>query len=87
MPNSLGNGSIQEIFDDEKLILKKPFTSPRKEIQQRIDEKLQEGTEFKIAPHIDNHIVFQNVFTHLNDGKVLGIFLKVDLMTVLICYH
>ncbi|CCG21383.1 Sct2 glycerol-3-phosphate acyltransferase [Candida orthopsilosis Co 90-125] len=74
LPNSLGNGSIQEIFDDEKLILKKPFTSPRKEIQQRIDEKLQEGTEFKIAPHIDNHIVFQNVFTHLNDGKVLGIF-------------
>lgn len=35
---------------------------------------MQEGTEFKIAPHIDNHIVFQNVFTHLNDGKVLGIF-------------
>ncbi|CAK9682077.1 unnamed protein product [Candida parapsilosis] len=76
LPNSLGNSSIQEIFDDEKLLLKKPFTSPREEIQQRIDEKLHDGTEFKIAPHIDNHIVFQNVFTHLNDGKVLGIFLE-----------
>ncbi|KAI5949999.1 hypothetical protein KGF57_004509 [Candida theae] len=74
LPNSLGNGSIQEIFDDEKILLKKPFSSPREEIQQRIDEKLHAGTEFKIAPHIDNHVVFQNVFTHLNDGKVLGIF-------------
>ncbi|KAI5954112.1 hypothetical protein CANMA_004951 [Candida margitis] len=74
LPNSLGNGAIQEIFDDEQLLLKKPFTSPREEIQERIDDKLQNGTEFKIAPHIDNHVVFQNVFTHLNDGKVLGIF-------------
>ncbi|KAG5417256.1 hypothetical protein I9W82_004889 [Candida metapsilosis] len=74
LPNSLGNSAIQEIYDDEKILLKNPFTSPREEIQQRIDEKLRAGTEFKIAPHIDNHIVFQNVFTHLNDGKVLGIF-------------
>lgn len=74
LPNSLGNSAIQEIYDDEKILLKKSFSSPREEIQQRIDEKLRGGTEFKIAPHIDNHIVFQNVFTHLNDGKVLGIF-------------
>lgn len=74
LPNSLGNSQILEIIDDEKLVLRKPFSSPRSEIEKRIQEKLKQGTEFKIAPHIDNHIVFQNVFDHLNDGKVLGIF-------------
>ncbi|CAK9435660.1 uncharacterized protein LODBEIA_P03870 [Lodderomyces beijingensis] len=74
LPNSLGNCQILEIVNDEKIILKKPFSSPRQEIQARIQDKLQHGTRFKIAPHIDNHVVFQNVFDHLNDGKVLGIF-------------
>ncbi|KAI5951291.1 hypothetical protein KGF54_004365 [Candida jiufengensis] len=74
LPNSLGNSQILEVVDDNKLILKKAFTSPKREIQERIDEKLKNGTDFKIAPHIDNHIVFQKVFDHLNEGKVLGIF-------------
>ncbi|KAI3406772.2 hypothetical protein KGF56_000377 [Candida oxycetoniae] len=74
LPDSLGNSPILEIVNDEKLILKKPFGSTRKKIQEKIDERLHNGTTFKIAPHIDNHVVFHNVFNHLNDGKVLGIF-------------
>ncbi|RCK55172.1 Glycerol-3-phosphate O-acyltransferase 2 [Candida viswanathii] len=74
LPNSLGNCQISSIEDDEHLTLKKPFGSKKKEIQEKIDEVLKNGTLFKIAPHIDNHVVFQNVFDHLNNGHVLGIF-------------
>ncbi|KAK6873884.1 Glycerol-3-phosphate O-acyltransferase 2 [Candida tropicalis] len=74
LPNSLGNCQISSIEDDTHLTLKKPFTSKKKDIQDKIDGVLKNGTSFKIAPHIDNHVVFQNVFDHLNNGHVLGIF-------------
>ncbi|RLV96004.1 Glycerol-3-phosphate O-acyltransferase 1 [Spathaspora sp. JA1] len=72
--NSLGNCQIDKIIDDTHLKLKKPFVSSRKEIQDKIDNALKEGTPFKIAPHIDNHHVFNHVFRHLGQKKVLGIF-------------
>lgn len=74
LPNSLGNCQIASIEDDTHLTLTKPFGSKNSEIQSRIDKAFRDGTSFKIAPHIDNHVVFENVFNHLNDGNILGIF-------------
>ncbi|KAK6461831.1 Sct2 glycerol-3-phosphate acyltransferase [Scheffersomyces coipomensis] len=74
LPESLGNVTVKSIEDDTHLTLKKPFESPRSSIQIRINTKLENGTKFKVAPHIDNSIVFRHVFDHLNSGKVLGIF-------------
>ncbi|CAI5756766.1 unnamed protein product [Candida verbasci] len=74
LPHSLGNCQISSIEDDTHLTLRKPFRSPKQKIQDKIGKLLSQGTSFKIAPHVDNHIVFQNVFHHLNDGKILGIF-------------
>lgn len=74
LPNSLSNSPIEEIIDDTHLKLKKPFKSSNPQNEPKIEKVLREGCAFKTAPHIDNHIVFDNVFKHLNDGKVLGIF-------------
>ncbi|EGW33417.1 uncharacterized protein SPAPADRAFT_136811 [Spathaspora passalidarum NRRL Y-27907] len=72
--NSLGNCQIDKVIDDTHLVLKDPFFSSRNEIQTKIDIALKQGTPYKIAPHIDNHHVFNHVFHHLAQGKVLGIF-------------
>ncbi|CAH2353268.1 glycerol-3-phosphate O-acyltransferase 2 [[Candida] railenensis] len=77
LPNSLGNAQIDRIESDTRLILKKPIKVNRKspsEKDAKVIKMLEEGTSFKTAPHIDNDVVFRNVFKHLNDGKVLGIF-------------
>lgn len=79
LPESMGNAQIAEIYSDTKLKLKKPFAiakDPEKQTER--DRKkiswLTKGTAFKAAPHIDNNKVFEDVFRHLNSGKVLGIF-------------
>ncbi|KAI5960175.1 uncharacterized protein KGF55_004898 [Candida pseudojiufengensis] len=74
LPDNLGNTKVSEIIDDTKLILKRPFTSSNKETQDKINTVLKNGTKFKTASQFDNHVVFQNVFNHLNQGGVLGIF-------------
>ncbi|KAK6201015.1 Sct2 glycerol-3-phosphate acyltransferase [Scheffersomyces amazonensis] len=74
LPEYLGNVQILSIQDDTHLILKKKFESARPENQARIDKLLREGTKYKVAPHIDNSVVFKHVFNHLNSGRVLGIF-------------
>lgn len=77
LPEFLGNAQIAEVVSDSKLILKKPFKvnfeNPT-EKDEKIIKRLTEGTKFVAAPHVDNHQVFQNVFDHLNAGRVLGIF-------------
>ncbi|KAG7660394.1 uncharacterized protein J8A68_006098 [[Candida] subhashii] len=70
----VANSQIQEVVDDTHLRLKSPFKSEYENIQQKIIQKLSQGTTFKTAPHVDNHDVFQHVFDHLNSGRVLGIF-------------
>lgn len=77
LPEYLGNAQIAEVVSDTKIVLKKSFKvnfdNPT-EKDEKIIKRLTEGTNFVSAPHIDNHQVFQNVFDHLNSGKVLGIF-------------
>lgn len=77
LPNSLGNAQIDQVVSDTRIVLKKPFKvnfeNPL-EKDERIMELLKNGTDFKTAPHVDNHQVFDNVFDHLNKGKAMGIF-------------
>lgn len=75
LPESLGNAVVEEVISDTELRLRKPFQlkgAGGKE--QQIIDRLTNGTAYKVAPHVDNNVVFQNVFNHLNGGKVLGIF-------------
>ncbi|ODV65029.1 hypothetical protein HYPBUDRAFT_114611 [Hyphopichia burtonii NRRL Y-1933] len=72
LPDSLGNAQVEKVFSDTKLKLRKPFDIKLKD--SKVIELLTNGTEFRLAPHIDNNVVFQNVFDHLNAGKVLGMF-------------
>ncbi|ODV79736.1 uncharacterized protein CANTADRAFT_5453 [Suhomyces tanzawaensis NRRL Y-17324] len=74
LPNSMGNSPIASIEDDTHLTLKAPLSSINPKHQSKIELLSKEGTSFKVAPHIDNNIVFQNVFSHLQKGRVLGIF-------------
>lgn len=79
LPRSLGNAPIESIESDTRLKLRKLFDFKfDKENKTEKDKDrirmLTEGTPFKAAPHIDNNVVFDNVFNHLNAGKVLGIF-------------
>lgn len=79
LPRSLGNAQVASIESDTRLILRKLFDFKfDKENKTEKDKArirmLTEGTAFKAAPHIDNNVVFDNVFNHLNSGKVLGIF-------------
>jgi glycerol-3-phosphate O-acyltransferase/dihydroxyacetone phosphate acyltransferase len=74
LPESLGSSQIESIEDDTHATLKKPLKSSVEKFQQRIAEKFKNGTPFKLAPHIDNHVIFENVFDHLAQGKAIGIF-------------
>lgn len=77
LPNYLGNAPIDTIESDTQLRLKKPFKinfEAPLEKEKKMIRYLSEGTEYKLAPHIDKHQLFQNVFNHLNAGNVFGIF-------------
>lgn len=77
LPDHLGNAVIESIESDTRIRLKKPFKvnfekpTAKDEAAKKL---LAHGTSFVVAPHVDNHQVFQNVFDHLNHGRVLGIF-------------
>lgn len=77
LPEYLGNAQIEEVISDTKLKLRKPFKVNFENPSER-DEKimryLTNGTLYKLAPHVDNHEVFSEVFNHLNRGRILGIF-------------
>lgn len=77
LPNSLGNAQIEEIISDTRIVLRKPFKvnfEKQSERDEKLIDRLTNGTDYKTAPHVDNNQVFDNVFNHLNRGKVLGIF-------------
>ncbi|CAN3355781.1 glycerol-3-phosphate O-acyltransferase 1 [Diutina catenulata] len=62
-----GSVTIASVEDDTHLTLARPFTG-------RAADNITRGCNYKHAPHIDNHVVFENVFKHLAAGKTLGIF-------------
>lgn len=77
LPSYLGNAPIDAVESDTRLVLKKPFKinfDAPLEKDRKVMQMLAHGTTYKLAPHIDNHTLFQNVFDHLNAGKVFGIF-------------
>lgn len=75
LPNSKGNFQIVEIISDTKVKIKNGYQDKSNDkITEERYEILKKGTKFKVAPHIDNNILFQNVFDFLNEGKVLGLF-------------
>lgn len=73
----LGNTQIAEIVSDTELKLKKPFKvnfdNPT-ERDRKIMSALTDGSTYVLAPYINNHHVFSEVFDHLNSNKALGIF-------------
>lgn len=61
------NSQIEEVYSDTLLKLRKPFSS-------KVHELLVNGTNFKYAAKVDNSQVFQNVFQHLHNHGLIGIF-------------
>lgn len=75
LPSSKGNFQIVEVISDTKLKIKNGYKDKSNEETTKARyELLHNGTSFKLAPHIDNNQLFQNVFDFLNEGKVLGLF-------------
>ncbi|KAK2765222.1 hypothetical protein FQN54_008921 [Arachnomyces sp. PD_36] len=73
------SSSIAEILGGDKLRVKKPFKSPNsaQQLTLKVDKKdnnVQKGTTFKVAPHIDQKEMFEQVFEGLSAGGCIGIF-------------
>jgi glycerol-3-phosphate O-acyltransferase / dihydroxyacetone phosphate acyltransferase len=85
--HSGANAEILEIVGPEEIKLKKPFsgktalnqlTGRERVIPDGMTEedvpKDFEGTPFKVAPKIDQSVVYDSVFTTLENGGCVGIF-------------
>ncbi|KAI4739168.1 hypothetical protein E4T50_10368 [Aureobasidium sp. EXF-12298] len=83
--NKFANTEIKEILGPNEIRLKKPFSGnvalrqlTGQEIKdEKADAKLTEGfegTNFEIAPHVDQGEVYSAVFQKLHDGGCIGIF-------------
>lgn len=74
LPNSKGNFQILDIVSDTKLVIKGDYKDKKDLVTKIRYEMLHQGTLYKLAPHIDNHQLFQQVYDLLNLGKALGLF-------------
>ncbi|GAB7333592.1 hypothetical protein MBLNU13_g05162t1 [Cladosporium sp. NU13] len=87
--NTAANAEIQEILGPNEIRLKKPFKGEVAEQQLAgIDpkaseahlangngaEKPKKGTKFSVAPHVDQHAVYDAVFDRVAEGGCIGIF-------------
>ncbi|KAG9557372.1 glycerol-3-phosphate O-acyltransferase, partial [Aureobasidium melanogenum] len=83
--NKFANTEIKEILGPNEIRLKKPFSGnvalrqlTGQEIKdEKADAKLTEGfegTNFEVAPHVDQGEVYSSVFQKLHDGGCIGIF-------------
>lgn len=68
LPKSAGNGEIVEIISDTELIIRKEIKADRGK------KMLNEGTEYKVADHVNQSEMYKRVFHHLHEGGCLGIF-------------
>lgn len=71
IPNSKGNFVIEGIQDDTHLTIR-PLGDDEASNQKK--DLLSVDTKYKVAPYVDNHSLFQNIFEFLNGGNVLGLF-------------
>ncbi|KAJ5082387.1 acyltransferase [Penicillium argentinense] len=67
-PDGPQTASIKEIIGPSSLRLKKAFAS------RPIYESDRKGATFKIAPHVDQHEMFDAVYKELHQGGCIGIF-------------
>lgn len=67
LPKSGGQIKIAKVLSDTKLVLAGPVMT-----EAGID-LLKKGTTYKLAPRIDNHDLFDNVFNELHGGAIIGI--------------
>ncbi|ORY05758.1 hypothetical protein K493DRAFT_333407 [Basidiobolus meristosporus CBS 931.73] len=70
LPNSAGASVVDEILSDTELVVKKEF----KELKALELLTANEGTVFKIIPHLDQSQVYSAVHERLNQGGCVGIF-------------
>lgn len=70
LPNEVGSSEIESIERDTKLTLKREFRG------LTTLELLETpgGTEFKVAPKVDQSWVYEKVFERLEDGGCVGIY-------------
>lgn len=67
LPQSGGQIKIAQVVSDTELVLASPVKSSEGV------KMLQAGCEYKLAPRVDNHQLFDNVFNELHDGAIIGI--------------
>lgn len=65
---------IAEILSDEEILLKKPFKGDT--ALQQLTQKTEDGmgAKYKVAPKVDQTLVYDAVFHRLNSGGCVGIF-------------
>ncbi|KAF2860105.1 hypothetical protein K470DRAFT_271017 [Piedraia hortae CBS 480.64] len=66
--NSAANSEIDSVIDSTSIRLKKPFKG------SVAMKQLSEGTTFRVAPHVDQSQVYDQVFQKLREGGCIGIF-------------
>jgi len=70
LPHDIGTAEIASIESDEALTLKKEFRGLRAlELLE-----VPGGTEFKVAPKIDQSRVYEKVFERIEEGGCIGIY-------------
>lgn len=65
---------IAEILSDEEILLRKPFKGEVALRQLTQEGKEGKGTKYKVAPKVDQTVVYDAVFHRLNSGGCVGIF-------------
>lgn len=65
---------IDEILSDEEILLKKPFKGDVAMRQLMQEDGNGKGTKYKVAPKVDQTLVYDAVFHRLNSGGCVGIF-------------
>jgi len=59
---------VESVVSDTELILKYPFENGVELLTQ------EEGSKYRFAPFVDQHIVYSKVFNRLNNNRCIGIF-------------
>ncbi|KAM0716569.1 hypothetical protein Q7P37_008014 [Cladosporium fusiforme] len=86
--NTAANAEILEILGPNEIRLKKPFKGevaeqqlagldpkdPNAHLNGDGSEKPKKGSKFSVAPHVDQHAVYDAVFDRVAEGGCIGIF-------------
>lgn len=59
---------VETVVSDTEIILKSPFENGIEILTQ------ENGSKYRFAPFVDQHVVYSKVFNRLNNGNCIGIF-------------